>query len=170
MSVNGLGLNQNLFSAIDTVNAASVTKEIFSNAAQKTIDLNKVDLSAFKRQTLGVDFYNQKTSIDLQRQIAIANSGIETQNIVNTSYLNAQAASALYQGSSVVKNVEGKLFVPAENKIELETVKDVFALPTKVTLFETVNVGKDAHGSNPFAYQPQTNEKKENTEPLNIFA
>ena len=41
MSVSGLGLNQNLFAGIDSVNAAKVSGEIFSRAAEKTIDLSK---------------------------------------------------------------------------------------------------------------------------------
>jgi len=167
MSVNGLGLNQNLYAGIDTVNAAKVTGEIFTRAAQKTVDLSNIDLTQFKRPTIGVDFYSAKTSIELQRQIAIAQAGINTQSI-DTSYLNAQAASALYQGVSVTKNVEGKLFIPTDNKIEAETIKNVFALPQKVEMNNIANLGKDAKGSNPFAYQPQTSEKEE--EPLNIFA
>ena len=58
MSVSGLGLNQNLFSGIDSVNAQQISGEIFSRAAQKTIDLSKTDLSQFRRPELGVDLYN----------------------------------------------------------------------------------------------------------------
>ena len=117
MSVSGLGLNQNLFSGIDSVNAQQISGEIFSRAAQKTIDLSKTDLSQFRRPELGVDLYNSKTSLELQRQIAITQSGINTQNI-NTSYLNSQAASALYGGNNIAKTVDGKLFVPANSEVE----------------------------------------------------
>lgn len=168
MSVNGLGLNQNLFAGIDSVNAAKVSGEIFSRAAEKTIDLSKADLSQFRRPTLGVDLYNAKTSIELQRQIAITNSGINTQNI-NTAYLNSQAASALYGGNNVVKNVEGKLFVPA-NSPEVETVKTVEPMAQRIDLYQIANLNKDAKGSNPFAYKPQESSENEEKEPLNIFA
>ncbi len=168
MSVSGLGLNQNLFAGIDSVNAAKVSGEIFSRAAEKTIDLSKTDLSQFKRPTLGVDLYNSKTSLELQRQIAITQSGINTQNI-NTSYLNSQAASALYGGNNVAKAVEGKLFVPTNS--EAEAINIVEPQAQRVDLYQIANLNKDAKGSNPFAYKPQQEEsKKEDNEPLNIFA
>ena len=168
MSVSGLGLNQNLFAGIDSVNAAKVSGEIFSRAAEKTIDLSKTDLSQFKRPTLGVDLYNSKTSLELQRQIAITQSGMNTQNI-NTSYLNSQAASALYGGNNVAKAVEGKLFVPTNS--EAEAINIVEPQAQRVDLYQIANLNKDAKGSNPFAYKPQQEEsKKEDHEPLNIFA
>ena len=167
MSVSGLGLNQNYLAGIDSVNAQRVSGEIFSRAAEKTIDLSKADLSQFRRPTLGVDLYSAKTSIELQREIAIAQSGINTQNI-NTSYLNSQAASALYGGNNVAKNVEGKLFVPANS--EVEVINTVEPQSQRVDLYQTASLNKDAKGSNPFAYRPQQESKKEDREPLNIFA
>lgn len=167
MSVSGLGLNQNLFSGIDSVNAQQISGEIFSRAAQKTIDLSKTDLSQFRRPELGVDLYNSKTSLELQRQIAITQSGINTQNI-NTSYLNSQAASALYGGNNIAKTVDGKLFVPAN--FEVEPINTVEPQSQRVDLYQIANLNKDAKGSNPFAYKPQEESKKEDREPLNIFA
>ena len=151
MSVSGLGLNQNLFSGIDSVNAQQISGEIFSRAAQKTIDLSKTDLSQFRRPELGVDLYNSKTSLELQRQIAITQSGINTQNI-NTSYLNSQAASALYGGNNIAKTVDGKLFVPANS--EVEPINTVEPQSQRVDLYQIANLNKDAKGSNPFAYKP----------------
>ena len=148
MSVSGLGLNQNLFSGIDSVNAQQISGEIFSRAAQKTIDLSKTDLSQFRRPELGVDLYNSKTSLELQRQIAITQSGINTQNI-NTSYLNSQAASALYGGNNIAKTVDGKLFVPANS--EVEPINTVEPQSQRVDLYQIANLNKDAKGSNPFA-------------------
>lgn len=167
MSVSGLGLNQNLFSGIDSVNAQQISGEIFSRAAQKTIDLSKTDLSQFRRPELGVDLYNSKTSLELQRQIAITQSGINTQNI-NTSYLNSQAASALYGGNNIAKTIDGKLFVPANS--EVEPINTVEPQSQRVDLYQIANLNKDAKGSNPFAYKPQEESKKEDREPLNIFA
>ena len=167
MSVSGLGLNQNYLAGIDSVNAQRISGEIFSRAAEKTIDLSKADLSRFRRPTLGVDLYSAKTSVELQREIAIAQSGINTQNI-NTSYLNSQAASALYGGNNVAKNVEGKLFVPANS--EVEVINTVEPQSQRVDLYQTSSLNKDAKGSNPFAYRPQQESKKEDKEPLNIFA
>ncbi len=153
---------------IDSVNAAKVSGEIFSRATEKTIDLSKADLSQFKRPTLGVDLYNSKTSLELQRQIAITQSGLNTQNI-NTSYLNSQAASALYGGNNVAKAVDGKLFVPTNS--EVEAINTVEPQSQRVDLYQIANLNKDAKGSNPFAYKPQQEEsKKEDREPLNIFA
>ena len=167
MSVSGLGLNQNYLAGIDSVNAQRISGEIFSRAAEKTIDLSKADLSQFRRPTLGVDLYSAKPSVELQREIAIAQSGINTQNI-NTSYLNSQAASALYGGNNVAKNVEGKLFVPANS--EVEVINTVEPQSQRVDLYQTSSLNKDAKGSNPFAYRPQQESKKEDKEPLNIFA
>ena len=167
MSVSGLGLNQNLFSGIDSVNAQQISGEIFSRAAQKTIDLSKTDLSQFRRPELGVDLYNSKTSLELQRQIAITQSGINTQNI-KTSYVNSQAASALYGGNNIAKTVDGKLFVPANS--EVEPINTVEPQSQRVDLYQIANLNKDAKGSNPFAYKPQEESKKEDREPLNIFA
>ena len=167
MSVSGLGLNQNYLARIDSVNAQRISGEIFSRAAEKTIDLSKADLSQFRRPTLGVDLYSAKTSVELQREIAIAQSGINTQNI-NTSYLNSQAASALYGGNNVAKNVEGKLFVPANS--EVEVINTVEPQSQRVDLYQTSSLNKDAKGSNPFAYRPQQESKNEDKEPLNIFA
>ncbi len=167
MSVSGLGLNQNLFAGVDSLNAAKISGEIFSRASEKNIDLTKADLSQFKRPTLGIDLYNSKTSLELQRQIAITQSGINTQNI-DTSFLNSQAASALYGANNITKSVEGKLFVPTNS--EVETFKTQEAQSQKVDLYQISNLNKDAKGSNPFAYKPQEESKKEDNEPINIFA
>lgn len=167
MSVSGLGLNQNLFSGIDSVSTQQVSGEIFSRAAQKSIDLSRTDLSQFRRPELGVDLYNSRTSLELQRQIAITQSGINTQNI-NTSYLNSQAASALYGGNNVAKAVDGKLFVPANT--EAEPINAVEPQTQRVDMYQIANLNKDAKGSNPFAYRAQEDSKNESKEPLNIFA
>ena len=103
----------------------------------------------------------------MQRQIAITQSGMNTQNI-NTSYLNSQAASALYGGNNVAKAVEGKLFVPTNS--EAEAINVVEPQAQRVDLYQIANLNKDAKGSNPFAYKPQEESKKEDNEPLNIFA
>ena len=168
MSVTGLGLNQNLFSGIDTVNAQQVSGEIFSRAAQKTVDVSKLDLTQFRRPALGGELYSSSTSVELQREIAIAQSGINIQNI-NTSYLNSQAASALYGGNNIAKTVDGKLFVPANS--EVEPINTVEPQSQRVDLYQITNLNKDAQGSNPFAYKPQQEESKnDGKDSLNIFA
>ncbi len=167
MSVNGLGLNSNIYSNIDRVNVASITSEVLNPAKAQT-NLAAVDLAKFTRPSLGVELYNGKISVDAQREIAIAQSGINTQNI-NTSFLNAQAASALYAGSNVSKNVEGKMTVNAN--AEMDTFKTVEAQASKVDLYQIGNLQKDSKGSNPFSYsQGETKKEEEKTESLSLIA
>ncbi len=165
MSVQGLGLN-NIYAGIDTANVQSISQEIFSRAEQKTVNLSNVDLSQFTRTTQGVDLYNPKTSIDLQREVSIAQSGLSTVN-VDVSSLNAQAASVLY-GTNTPSAVEGKLFVPTS--AEAQVTKAPEALAQQAAMYEISSLSKDSKGSNPFSYQPQGEGENEEKEPLNIFA
>lgn len=167
MSINGLGLNA--YQGIDVQNVNKVTKDIFASLENKTVDLNKVDLTQFKRQTLGVDLYNQRQSLDVQRQVAMTNAGLlnTTGELSAVQILNAQAAAQLYNPNTTVKNVEGKLHVNATGNVE--TLKEVFAPESNINVFETQ---KDKKGSNPFTFTGSSNDenKKQEKEPLNLVA
>jgi|GEM_PF-1506751 len=149
-----MGIGTNIISAkwagIDMNAVKQVSAEILERANQKS-DLSQVNLTAFKRPELGVDFYSSRTSIEMQKQISLTNSQMQVQTPVSTGFLNAQAASALYAPSSIVKQVEGKM-APAIREGENENIKDVFSLTRNL---EVYNTQKDKKGSssskNPFA-------------------
>lgn len=169
-----IGINNvnNYGAGIDRASVAQVSGEIFNRAAAKTVDLTTVDLSKFKRADLGVDLYSSRTSIDVQRQISVANSGININNTgaAASTYLNAQAA-ALNYANNTGKTIEGKLAF-ALNEADGVSLREVFALPKATELFNIKDMDKDKKGSNPFAYFEGKGTKKEQKveERLSIFA
>ncbi len=148
-----MGIGTNAISAkwagIDVNVVKQVSAEILERANQKS-DLSNVNLTAFKRPELGVDFYNSKTSLEVQKQISLTNSQMQVETPVSTGFLNAQAATSLYAASSITKQVEGKM-QPAVQEGETESIKDVFALQRNL---EVYSAQKDKKGSssskNPF--------------------
>lgn len=169
-----IGINNvnNYGVGIDKASVAQVSGEIFNRAAAKTIDLNTIDLTKFKRADLGVDFYNNRTSIEIQRQISIANSGMNINNTgaAASTYLNAQAA-ALNYSNNTGKTIEGKIAF-ALNEADGVSLREVFALPKSTELFNIADMDKDKKGSNPFSYFEGKSTKKEQKaeERLSIFA
>lgn len=157
MNVNGIN-NKNI---IDAQSAAKVTEDLFAALSKKSVDYSKIDLSKFNRQTLGVDFYNQKTDLTFQRQIAIVNSGmLEDRNVLNAvQSLNSYAALQTYNESAkrahrgemtIDKNLDGLEFISKTD--------DSFN-----TLY-TFETNKDKKDFNPFFYgneeEPQKKEEK----------
>ncbi len=166
------GMNVNQISSsskwlnVDTASLSQVTSEILGRAQGKTSTLSQVDLSKFTRAGQGIDLYNSRTSVELQKQIASNNSSLNAVN-VNTNYLNAQAASALYIPSNVAKNVEGKMTIGITEG-DKETTREIYPLPKSTEVFSTAELSKDKRGSNPFAtYTSVQNE--DNSETLDIL-
>jgi len=175
MSIGINYLNYNYNTGIDKASVAQVTGEIFNRAAAKTVDLNTADLSKFRRADLGVDLYSNRTSIEVQREIAIANAGINVSEskaaAAASTYLNAQAA-ALNYSNNTGKTIEGKLAFQV-NETEAMSLKEIFSLPNTTELFNIANMDKDKKGSNPFSYggnQQGQQQEQPRDERLSIFA
>lgn len=160
---------------IDTQSINEVTKQIFANAESKSFDITQADLSKFRRPEVGLDLYNSKNAIDVTKQVALRNAGLDinlnTNFIANVQYLNSQAAM---QTTAVQKNVEGKLAAPVAEG-EGAQKREVVALPKSVELNNSKSLDKDKRGSNPFSFFAM-NTKKDGQETaqqeqnINIFA
>lgn len=166
MSLN-VSYNQNY--GIDTQALREVTQQIFKRAEGKVgQQSNNANVIDFKRNTLGVDFYNGRTDAATARQVAMNNSGLQVnlnQNLMQTvQFLNTEAAK------STLKNVEGKMTVAVNE--EAPIAQKTVQLPKFNTLVKASDLNNEKQGSNPF-YQGQLlqgkSEKKEE-ESLNIFA
>lgn len=144
MNINGLSANN----LIDATSAAKVSEQLFSALSKKSVDYSKVNLSKFNRPTVGVDFYSGKTDINVQREIAIANSGVFNQtNLASVQALNALAAQNLY-ASNVSDKVGGKMTINT-NDNEFEFISHVEETNSVVNVFEP---NKDKKDSNPFSF------------------
>ncbi len=168
----GITLNTNR-NYIDVSSVNEVAKQIFTKAETKSVDVNTVDLSKFRRPEVGIDLYSQRTNLDTSRQIAIRNAGLDIQLnenfIANVQYLNTMAAQG---ATKVAKNVEGKLIAPVAEG-EKSEIKNIFTLPGNIELTNSKNLDKDRRGSNPFSFfAMNTNKGKEKQEEkiVNIFA
>lgn len=162
-------------SYIDTQSINEVTKQIFANAESKSFDINQVDLTKFRRPEVGLDLYNSKNSIDVTKQVAIRNAGLDinlnANFIANVQYLNSQAAM---QNTVVQKNVEGKLMAPVTEG-EGAQQREVVALPKSVELNNSKSLDKDKRGSNPFSFfamntKKESNQSNQQDKNINIFA
>lgn len=144
MNINGLNAN----SLIDATSAAKVSEQLFSALSKKSVDYSKVDLSKFNRPTVGVDLYNGKTDINVQRQVAIANSGaFQHMNLNSVQALNAFAAQNLY-ASNVSEKVGGKMTINS-NDVDFEFVSHIDEATSAMNVFES---NKDKKDSNPFSF------------------
>lgn len=167
MSLNtGINLISNKWAGVEIGAVKQISAEIMQNANTKTVDLSQVNLSAFKRPELGVDFYSPKTSIEAQRQISISNSNMQVNTPISTGFLNAQAASNLYSGQNITKAVEGKM-APAIAEGEKESTKEVFSLSRNLEVYNT-SKDKKGSGSNPFFGGQTAQGNGEKQEGLNI--
>ena len=164
-NVNNVNVN-NKWAGIDLGAVKQVSAELIQNANSKTVDLSQANLAAFKRPELGVDFYNQRTSIEAQRQIALTNAQLQINTPASTGFLNAQAAASLYASPSVQRLVEGKM-APAVQEGEAESMKNIFKSTRNL---EVYNTQKDKRGTNrnPFAAPAQNQEGIEIEGGLNI--
>lgn len=162
----GINLISNKWAGIDASAVKQVSAEIMQRAEAKSVDLSQVNLAAFKRPELGVDFYSGKTSVEAQKQISLTNINMQVETPISTGFLNAQAASALYAPNQIVKSVEGKIQPPVV-ETERETVKDFFNLTRSLEVYSTAK-DKKGSNSNPFSNGQKSEETADNKEGLNI--
>ncbi len=146
MNINGLNSSNNF---VDATSAAKLSNDLFSALSKKPVDYNKQDLSKFTRASLGVDLYSTKTDINVQRQIAMTNSGLldNKMNLNAVQMLNSFAAQQLYS-SSVSEKVGGKMTIDTTNH-EFEFVSKTEDVANLMNVFET---NKDKKDSNPFYF------------------
>ena len=173
MSLN-IGINQissNKWANVNLSSLEEVTNKILERSGVKATTNNtslNIDYSKFNRIDQGIDLYNPKTDINVQRQIASANSSLNNVNI-NTSYFNAQAAAALYSPSNIVKNIEGRMTIGISEG-EVQQLREVVPLPKSTQVFNTANLSKDKRGSNPFAtFTSVKDEEKASDNSLDIL-
>ena len=64
---------------VDTKSINEIAKQIFANAETKSqaFELTSTDLSKFRRPEVGIDLYSNKNNIDVTKQIAIRNAGLD---------------------------------------------------------------------------------------------
>lgn len=145
MNVNGLNANKNL---IDATSAKQVSEQLFSALSKKSVDYSKADLAKFNRPTIGVDLYSAKTDINVQRQIAMTNSGaFQSMNLNAVQALNSFAAQQLY-ANNVQEKVGGKMTIDSQAN-EFEFVSQTEDVANLINVFET---NKDKKDSNPFFF------------------
>ena len=155
MNISGLNANNNL---IDANSINKVSADLFAALKKKSVDYSKQDLTRFTRATLGVDLYSQKTDLNVQRQIAITNSGAfqNNMNLQSVQALNSFAAQNLY-----ANNVVGGKMTIAQNPAEIEFVSKTEDVSNILNVFET---DKDKKDSNPFAFDTFTPERSQKQE------
>lgn len=160
--------NQNINSGIDSAALKEVAAQIFKRADAKSSDIStKFDLSKFNRATLGTDLYGGRVDASTANQIAMTKVGMQvslsSEAVNSLKYLSSEASKSIF------KDVEGKIAIPETKEIS-ERVKAI-ALPTFGKLVETLELGSDKKGSNPF-YKGELLqvEKSEEKDELNIFA
>lgn len=160
--------NQNINGGIDTAALKEVAKSIFQRAEAKSSDISeKFDLSKFNRGDLGTDLYGGRVDASTANQIAMTKVGMQvslsTEALNSLKYLSSEASKTIF------KDVEGKIAIPETKEIS-DRVKSLPLAPFG-KLVETLDLGSDKRGSNPF-YKGELLkvEKSEEKEELNIFA
>jgi len=158
MNVNGINNNNNI---IDASSASKLSNELFSALSKKSVDYSKQDLSRFTRATLGVDLYSNRTDINVQRQIAMTNSGAfdNKMNLNSVQMLNSLAAQQLYS-STVNEKVGGKMTIDTANS-EIEFVSKTEDVANLINVFEA---NKDKKDSNPFLFNEFNSESEDKKE------
>ena len=149
MSLN-VNYNSLYKNGIDTSVLKDVSNEILRRAAQKNSQYANTSASAqvhsvAKPVELGIDLYQGKIDISVQKQIAMNNAlqfQLNEATLNSIQYLNSQAA--------VSKKLDGK-YMPAVN--EVVTVTQKAAETTSASHFMSIfaaATAKDKDGSNPF--------------------
>ncbi len=145
MSVNNV--NNNL---IDSASVVNTTQALFNALQKKSVNYSNQNLQGFTRKTLGVDLYSTRTDINVQREIAIANSGAALSgrmNLNSIKALNSYAAQMAY-GANVQDYVAGKMTIEA-NVPETYNIPKNDEIQNEINVFET---NKDKKDSNPFTF------------------
>lgn len=173
MSLN-VNYNSLYKNGIDTSILKDVSNEILRRAAQKSAKHLNVattqQVSVAKPVELGIDLYQGKIDLSVQKQIAM-NNALQFQfnqtTLNSIQYLNSQAA--------MNKNNDGK-YIPviSQNMTEAEKVTETDS--THFVKIFTAATAKDKEGSNPFyngelLAQPKKEESKNEKDSLkSIFA
>jgi len=144
MNVNGIN-NKNI---IDAQSANKLAEDLFNSLTKKSVDYSKLDLSKFHRQTLGIDFYNQKTDINFQRQLTMANSGVFDNNLNLNSVNSLNTFAALGAYSDLSQTIGGKMTIDAPVN-DIEFISKTDNVPNNINVFDT---DKDKKDSNPFYF------------------
>lgn len=160
--------NQNINGGIDTAALKEVAKSIFQRADAKSSDISeKFDLSKFNRATLGTDLYGGRVDASTANQIAMTR--VDMQVSLSTEAQNSLKYLSSEASKTIFKDVDGKIAIPEAKEIT-DRVKSLPLAPFG-KLVETLDLGSDKRGSNPF-YKGELLkvEKTEDKEELNIFA
>ncbi len=150
-----LNVNTALYNTkgVDVQSVASVSNRILANSQDKQATVQAIDYSKFNRATLGVDLYSNRTTPELQKQIALTQAGLYVQAI-NVAKLNSAAAQNLYSAATVQKNVE--LTQSVAEKADLESPKKVEENQNVIQLYNTQDKNPNSHnGFNPFRWSEE---------------
>ncbi len=170
MSVNfNANSISNSWAGVDVQNISRVSEQIFQRAQQKTVDLTKVDLTKFNRQTQGIDLYSRNVSLETQRYIAMSNAGLFGAANDTIAKINAQAAANLY-GTDISQKIQGKMNISV-NETAVEKNVDVYPVFGSQDVISTSNISKDKRGASQFLFQRRSKvENEDNNESLDIQA
>ncbi len=148
----GLNVNYNSLykNGIDTSVLKDVSNEILRRAAQKNSQYaNSASVqqvrSIARPVELGIDLYQGKLDVSVQKQIAMNNAlqfQLNEATLNSIKFLNSQAA--------VSKKLDGK-YMPAVNEVVTETQKatETTSASHFMSIFSAATA-KDKQGSNPF--------------------
>ena len=148
MSLN-VNYNSLYKNGIDTSILKDVSNEILRRAAQKNAQYSNGtsthQVNIVKGPELGVDLYQGKIDVAVQKQIAM-NNALQFQ--FNETTINA--INALNSQAAIAKKVDGK-YMPAVNETVTETQKatETNSASRFMSIF-TAATAKDKNGSNPF--------------------
>ena len=131
---------------IDTTTLKQVSNEILKRAAEKNSQYNTVSAQSnfVGIRNLDIDLYKGNVDINVARQVAMNNSGLQiqlSQDVLKSiQYLNSQAAQ------NIQKNVEGKITVALNEGVGNSQKTE--ASP-KFNSIVSLSTGKDKNGSAP---------------------
>lgn len=142
-----MNINAQYKLGIDTTTLQQVSQQILKRAAEKNSQYNtntQTVNNVFRPADIGIDLYKGNVDTNVQRQIAMNNSGLQiqlNQKVLDSiKYLNTQAAQ------NTQKNVDGKITV-ALNEGVGNTTKSEPA--HKFNSIVSLAAGKDKNGSAP---------------------
>lgn len=168
-----LNVNTALYraSGVDVNSVAQVSSQILKSAqTNQQPQVQSIDYSKFNRATLGVDLYSARTSLELQKQIALTQAGLYTQAI-NTASLNAQAAASLYSAATVQKNVELTQSIQTQEFVAPAKVEEQSRAVQLFNISDKNANSSNAQGFNPFDNEEETITEEQNEKnPFNLFA
>ncbi len=145
----GLNVGKALYSiqGVDVNNVENVANRILSQSAKKQPTVQAIDYTQFNRNTLGVNLYSSRTSVDLQKQISQIQAGLYAKS-VDVSSLNSAAAQNLYSATAVQKNVE---LTQSIQQFELIAPKTIEKQGNIIELFNISDKkSSSSNGFNPF--------------------